>query len=233
MSEDTIKVESPKVKLVDATSGIQVIKGSIAKDATFIQAITASYTNLTHNPAALILGSILLFTYLSIEAKTPTPFYQINDRLNVIINDTNAAQWEVALARAFSVVFKFILKYEKQLTVIGFAWIPVLVKPSTNSIILATVHSFIVFVLRDWQSFTFILLANSHLIFVSVRNPLHKLLIVILTIGIFFAGIEIGGKPVYSVTGQPSQSQTKPPSIYPKFKPKGHTSDPSKFVGPD
>jgi hypothetical protein len=208
MADEVVKVESPRVKLVDPNTGIQVVKGSISKDATFVQALLASYTNLTHNPAALIVGAILLFTYLSIEAGTPTPFRQIHDKLHLIINDTDATRWEVALAKALVVLFDFILKYENQIVVIGFAWVPVLVKPSTNSIILATVHSFIVFILRDWHSFTFMLLANAHLIYVSMRNPLHKLIVIIITIGVFFAGVEIGGKPIFSPGVKPRVSTT-------------------------
>lgn len=209
---------STQARIVNTSSGIQVVKGSINENAGFFTAITTAYTNLVHRPIVLILGTFLALEYLAIESKLETPLNQINDKLNQIMNSTESAQWEIALAGYISFVARFLMTFETRLVMVGFAWLPYLAKPSSNSGIISLIHSLIGFIARDWHTFTYILIANFHLVFVSVRNPIHKTAILILGIIVIYVGVEVGGKSILPTN---TKDKSKPHTLFDVLTPSG------------
>jgi len=162
-----------------------VIRGRQAVDTGFIRSISLAYLNLVHRPLVIILGAVLIFSYLSIETSTSGPFHEIKRSADNIQASNTSQKWEVAIAYLLSEAMGVILKYEKQVVAIGFAWLPYLAKPSTESKYLSVLHSLIIFIFQLWHYFSFIiLLANAHFIFISLRNRDHRQWIMIIVIAI-------------------------------------------------
>jgi hypothetical protein len=171
--------------------GIQVIKGGQTVDQGFFSGIVAAYANLVNNPVVLILGAFLLFIYIAEEGQDGP--LKILDNILKDLNGKATAGWEKGLLSLLIKLVAFLIKYKIQFVQLGFAWLPYLVKPSNNSLYLSIVHSLLIFLMRHWNHLLFILLSQSHFIFVSLRRPLHKLFIIVLTIVFLFVEVEIGG----------------------------------------
>lgn len=192
----TIVDSDTSKKIIDTSTGIQIVKGSITAKTSFFEAIILAYSNLVHKPAILLLGIVLVLEYISIEAKAPTPLIQIKNITEILIKKPDIPEWELSVANLILRVIEVLLKYELSLVPILFCWLPYFAKPSTNSIVICSIHSLVIFLMRDWHTFVFILLANFHYIFAALRDPKHKILISIIAVLVFYVGIEVGGKSI-------------------------------------
>lgn len=182
---------TPRPRLVDARTGIQVVKGGIRQDTSFLASIVAAYANLVNQPLTLFIGAFLIFTYLAEQAGESGPLEAIKDLLEPIHNKSNGMQIEKQAAYGGLKLIDFLIKWKTQLIDMGFAWLPYLAKPSTSSMYISVVHSIMIFLLRNWSSLTFILISQAHFLFVSLRKPVHKLLIILIAIAFLFLDIEL------------------------------------------
>lgn len=201
-----------RTKLVNSGTGVQVIKGSISENTGFIEGIVLAYSNLVHKPIVIIIATFLIFEYLALESSIGGPIHEIKAIAQEIQLRNDTSLTEKTIAKSVFMFFNYLSKFERFLIVLGFAWLPYVAKPSTNSLYICICHTLLAFLMRGWHTFTFILLANFHYVFMALRKPGHKLVVIILAIVVFFAGIDIGGKPIINkrspITTRPSTATT-------------------------
>lgn len=218
--------------IVDASTGVQVVKGGQRYGMSLPEEVVASYTNLVNNSTAMLFLIFLLFVYAAEENDTEGPLEKIQDIINSITNDPDTAQWEKSFARGLSIINRFLIKYKTEFILTGFAWFPYLAKPSTNNVIMSTAHTILIFLMKStWSFATFFFLSQAHFLYTSVRTPSHKIIILLVTVFALFTDLEIEAKffgkskipsstssnPVSS-SGYPSSSTPPPAPVFDWFK---------------
>lgn len=128
----TLPEPATRSRLVNQTTGIQVIKGGQTGNEGFFHAIVASYANLVNNPIVLIIGAVLLFTFIAEEGQLGPLEHFRNAINNTLSPDTPG--WERSLMNFTTKLLDFLIRYKSQFVITGFAWLSYLAKPSTNSL---------------------------------------------------------------------------------------------------
>lgn len=185
-------LSNQRTRTTDAT-GVALIKGGITANMSFVSSISAAYTNLVNNVPVLIISVFLIFIWIAEENRSDGPLENIRLLLNDIKVEYN---WERQLVNLLDFIVKFLIRFKVQFIQIGFAWLPYFAKPSSNSLYLSILHSLTIFVMRKWSSVVFFLISNFHFLFLSLRSPTHKMIILIIAIFLLFVEINIGGKPL-------------------------------------
>lgn len=194
MAETIIDNSNGRPKLI-SSGGIQLIKGGISIDASFLDSVVAAYANLVNRPLVLMLGALLAFVYVAEETQKDGPL----EVLSVMLADIQAGSnitWERTLCAQAVKFVNMLVTYKFQLITVGFAILPYLAKPSSNSMYISAVHVVFIFLMRSWSSMTFIVLSQAHFLFASLRKPCHKLFIIIATIILLFVQFEVSATPV-------------------------------------
>lgn len=190
---DLNDVNAARPRLVDSQTGIQVIKGGITRDTSFLDSCVSAYANLVNQPVTLLLGAFLTFMYLAEEAKTDGPLEAIKEIMEPISNSSDIL-WEKRFAHGAIKVLDFLIRWKFQFIAVGYAWLPYMAKPSRNSMGLSIVHTFLIFLMRKWSTLTFILVAHAHFLFVSLRKPIYKMIIILLVIAFLFLDVEFNAR---------------------------------------
>ena len=185
-------VSNQRNRVVD-TTGLTVVKGGITANMGFLSSVLAAYTNLVNNIPVLITAIFLIFVWIAEENKTDGPLENIQSLLTDIKVEYS---WERQLVNLLEFLVKFLIKFKIQFIQVGFAWLPYFAKPSSNSMYLSILHSLTIFVMRKWSSVVFFLIANFHFLFLSLRSPTYKMVILIIAIFLLFVEINIAGKPL-------------------------------------
>lgn len=185
-------LSNQRTRTTDAT-GVALIKGGITANMSFVSSILAAYTNLVNNIPVLIISIFLIFIWIAEENRSDGPLENIRLLLSDIRVEYN---WERQLVNLLDFIVKFLIRFKIQFIQIGFAWLPYFAKPSSNSLYLSILHSLTIFVMRKWSSVVFFLISNFHFLFLSLRSPTHKMIILIIAIFLLFVEINIGGKPL-------------------------------------
>lgn len=186
LSSTLIESDAAPLKAVDDT-GRNLIKSGQTLESGFFESILGVYSNLTQNPALLFSFGLVLFIVMA-ESKIITnyePIEKILASLKTISADTKEPVFIQSLAKIGIKLFTFILDNKIRFLSVLVTFLPYFAKPSTKNLVFISVIAFYVlfFPSQNWSLFQSALTSQIVLLFVCLRKPQFKFLI--LAIGLF------------------------------------------------
>lgn len=178
------------------TSGRQMVKHGSTGNETFYEAIIISYSNLMNHLHLVIFYVFLagVFVFELADDKSG-PLEMILKTCESINSDDKALAFEKPIAKFLIWLINLLLPYKLKFIAAAFAFFAYSFKPSRSNLWVGVIVVLMIFLLRDWNALDFILFSQLHHIFVSVRNPFHKLVVLTLGIFIFFVAVQLGKSP--------------------------------------
>lgn len=206
-------------KLVDTSSGIQIIKGGQAADEKFVDSIIKSYTNLVNNPIAMITLIFLVFAIIAENGAIEGPIEALADLINKQLTIEHPG-WKKVIFNFLASSVKILINNKIELLGIGLMWVPYMVKPSGNNLFVSSFATVLVWLMADWSLIDIFVLSQLYFLFVSIRNPTYRVLIVGIAVFVFFVGVELGSTRI-----GPSKS-TPPVKVVPASASGGRITTP-------
>lgn len=188
--------ENRRVKIVDG-KGRAVVKHGLTGDEGFLQSLLITYTNLLNHfhfiIAYLFVLSVFFFEIADAEIG---PLEMIRNTSQDIIDDPNAYAFEKPIAVFFRGFMNLVIPYKMRLVSCLFAFFTWSFKPTKSNLIVGFIICLMVFFFRKWHAIDFIIVSQFHHMFASLRNPVHKLIVIIIGVFILFISVEMGKSPM-------------------------------------
>lgn len=198
MADDGRPIPAPRT--INA-AGQQVIKGGSTVDAGFFQSIQDAYANVTQNAPALIYTIFVVMVSAAEIHEGEGMLENIAYALQEAKNDPNELRWVTTLAGLLLHVVKILVNHKLKFCMISWVWIPFLFKPSTKNMWVSAVLSLFVLISKSLDFIEIIAISNLFFLWASMRNPTHKLIIVLVGVGVFVYAMGIEVKPKKVIGG--------------------------------
>lgn len=168
--------------------GQQLIKGGSALGQDFTDAVITAYTNITNSPfalAALVFGT---FGLIATAISSNGPFEYLSSNLNALVKTSEGKVHGVFTKITASLVV-YLLNHKFLIYSLASFSATYIAKPSTKNAVAVGIVSFLVYVLRisSWETLAF---AQLFFLQTQLRNPRHKLYIVLILLATIILGRE-------------------------------------------
>lgn len=220
VAADTPVVEGPVPAPRTAISnkdGLQTVRSGQTVEDTFFDAILASYANMSHSPLALLLMFTVIAELISMFFTTQGPFQYLTMELKSVVSDESVNKFIRAMARPVYWFFSnVVVPYNLAFINVSMLSIPTVCKPSTKNIYLTILFSFIVVIFSKIGALEIFIFTQFYFLYTELRNPKHKLIIILLVFAVFLTGYLAGPNPSIgtdsNASGSSSSTNGRPPN---------------------
>lgn len=200
-SMSTISVDGK----VDMATGQKAIAGGQKVGAAFMESVWSSYMNLVYHPIALIVFAILWILVASELNGQTGPLEELQLKFQNVVDDSKEPFFLRKLATMIVWFLSLLITYKVKSVLLGFMWIPSIVKPSKRNYITSAIFTLFVIAMK-YNTVELLVIGQLWYLFVMLRSPSHKMAILALGIGVFFLGIIDVNHTINKVTKSTSSS---------------------------
>lgn len=180
--------EDGRTKTLNATTGVQVIKGGQNIDESIVDAITASYANLVNSPVVATVMVILLIAGLAESNNANGPFEVIQHALESIVADVTESVFVRNSASIVLFLVNILVKFKLRFICVGLFWIPYFAKPSNNNMHISVLLTALA-IFRRTDIISDILLSQVYFLYTQVRTPRVRMILMIVGVIVFVIGV--------------------------------------------
>lgn len=205
-----------RFRAIDKSSGIQVVKGGITKDSSVFDSIISAYSNLIYHPFALGFLIFGCFILLAEYHRDQGPLELIGTLIYNAVRDKDTPMFAKTALVLVSKMVSLLIGYKIFFGKICLVWFSYIAKPSSRNLWYSMILTGFV-LLKVMNYFEIFVLTQIYYLFVMVRKPIFKFVLVVIFVCIFI--IEIIDINKYMVVETKNYRPPPAPQPVPKKQP--------------